>query len=335
MKKTIHMLAFAIVATVAPNIHAGVIENKVINLFSQTLIDETADAALSFDIGFSARTTTTQVGEKTKIQNMSGSANFVVVSNVATKLGQVTGKLSLQTPQLPQSLSLPLQVISQEGASNTTTVYLYMYPEYSVLAKMFLGTDALDKVTGKWIQTSPEGYFKETTSSRDTDDTRAKYKSVWNNTAWFTAKSLKNGDITTYTIKPNAAVLYAKLEKSGAFTSSSDDTPAKKAKEKATILSVFKNAVIQLDEKDGNLAAYRVTFSLTDKKTSSTYNSKNKKVAKTDNTVGKVTIKGAILPNQIITLPAPSDILAEEALANLISSSMSGGMSASSTKTGN
>ena len=334
MKKTIHVLAFAIVAAVAPHIHAGVVENKVVTLLSQSLIDETADSASSFDVGFSVRTTTTQVGEKTKTENMSGSANFVVVSNVATKLIQVKGNLSFKASQLPQAISLPLQAISQGGLANTTTGYVYVYPEYSVLAKMFLGTDALDKITGKWIKGDSAEILNEKQSSGDNDSIRAKYKSVWNNTTWFTAKSFKNGAVTVYAIKPNAAVLYAKLEKAGTFTTSSYSTPAEKAKEKARILSMFKNTVIQLDEKDGKLTGYRVMLSITDKKTSSAYNSKNKKVAKTDTTFANVTIKGAILPNQIITLPAPSDIITQEVLTNLMSSSMSGGMSGSGTMGG-
>ncbi|MES2985537.1 MAG: hypothetical protein V4686_00220 [Patescibacteria group bacterium] len=320
MKKTIQVLAFAVVAIVAPHIHAGVVENKVVTLLSQTLINETVDSAVSFDIGVNAKTTTTQVGEKTKTENMSGSANFVAISNVATKLSQVKGNISLKAPQLPQAISLPLQVISQEDSTNKATVYFLMYPEYSVIAKMFLGTDALDKISGKWIKVSSGEFFNQTKSSPEKDSARAKYKSVWNNTTWFTAKSLKNGNVTTYTIKPNPAVLYAKLEKSGAFTTSSYTTPAEKAKKKAAILSMLRNAVIQLDEKDGKLAGYRVTFSITDKNTSSTYNSKNKKVAVTDTTFANVTIKGALLPNQIITLPAASDTLTQEALENLMSS---------------
>ena len=303
MKKIIQMLVVTLAITCGSHVQAGVVENKVVNLISQSMLNEKTESTDSFGFSMNVRSVTTETGQKTLTENANVLMNVKLTSNTALKLQKVEGSLRLTLPEMNQTL--PLNIISQTDATGKTYTYIYMYPAYSQLLRQMNNSNALDQFDNSWIKFD-SSEFTPATEKVDVTDLRSKLKTIWNNTTWFTAKSSKSGTATTYTIKIKPAIFLAKLEKSLILSDSQKNKSlAEINKDKAELIALLNKTTIQLVEKNGKLSGYKASFSGNDVITTSSVNGiTNKKTIKKVTTTGVFSISGQVLPVETITLPA-------------------------------
>lgn len=323
MKKTIYSLTlFLLTLSWATSVKAGVLENQALELFKQApLFSENINGTEQLTFKVDTTDIITQPGVKTQ-RNASQMRGDVKVSvDHIQNLVELKGTVYLTDPTMYlKNHAVPLHMImAMENDTDVKAMYLYMYPEYSKLAREKMYTSAFDGFDNSWLRVDGSE-FKKANQNSSIDEFGVMDVMV-NTSNWFTTTVKNVGGKKVYSVKIKPTVLIANMTKW--VKSQNVKLTSKELAENKNFINALSKGKVEITADDaGKLFGYLAQYTITETETRQTYTttSKGRKVTQTIRSTDKIGLQSTILPTEPIALPTSNvkDFSVEAFVANMI-----------------
>ncbi len=315
MKKLIYSTLILLLTLSFQTAHAGAVEDKVVQLLSSSFMNSDVSSTGQFTVSVDGKETIVEKGKSTRTAKFKVNIDLKLVTDISKHAAMVEGSFTMSdTSDSTMNMTLPfkLLLVEKPNGLDIDSMYIYMYPAYSELAKSMLGITTLDTYNNTWLRIGGE----DTARFSDLNSVSNSNSVLTKNTDWFKATVKKVNGQDVYTINIKGDVLLKKIN--AYMKAGGKRLTASVLKNNREMVDFLKKGKIQVVAQDGNLVSYSGTFNINEVETRQVYGKNNKKVPQTTTTVAKILFKGLVLPTESITIPQARDINVRDFMTELM-----------------